>query len=304
MQHEGWSREVEEFARYVRLVQGASEHTIRAYVGDLVSLATYVQDHGSGGPDELSVTDLRAWLADLSARGASRGTLARRTAAVRAFYDWCRRTGRVEVDPAARLVSPRRHRTLPSVLKVEQAAQMMSVADQNCAEDDPIRLRDRAMVELLYASGVRVGELVGLDVDDVDLAERIARVRGKGDKQRVVPFGLPARQAVRAWVDRGRPRLVGVRSGAALFVGRRGGRVDQREVRRVVRDLVTCVPGAPTISPHGLRHSAATHVLEGGADLRAVQELLGHSSLGTTQIYTHVSAERLRSAYEQAHPRA
>ncbi|MCL2782021.1 MAG: tyrosine-type recombinase/integrase, partial [Actinomycetia bacterium] len=169
---------------------------------------------------------------------------------------------------------------------------------------DPLGLRDQLIVELLYASGMRVGELVGLDIDDIDAERRVARVLGKGRKERSVPYGVPAARALDAWLRLGRPAFATERSGPALLLGARGGRIDQRVVRQVVHDRVRAVPGAPDMGPHGLRHTAATHLLEGGADLRVVQELLGHASLATTQLYTHVSVERLRRVYAQAHPRA
>ncbi len=207
-------------------------------------------------------------------------------------------------DPSVRLGAPRRSRTLPGVLAQQQAADLLDVAAVAADDGDPLHLRDRAALELLYASGIRVGELVGLDVDDVDLDRRTLRVVGKGDKQRVVPFGVPAAGAVRDWLAQGRPRLATTASGPALLLGRRGRRADPRQVRAAVHDLLSHVRDADDLGPHGLRHSAATHLLEGGADLRAVQELLGHATLATTQIYTHVSVERLKATYEQAHPRA
>lgn len=299
-----WAQDIAEFCRHLSLARNASPHTVRAYAADLRALATFAEQRGEPGPGAVTVRDLRAWLGEQSADGAARGTLARRTASVRAFYGWARRTGRVETDPSERLAAPKRLRTLPGVLKADQASALLDVATVASDDDDPVHLRNLAMLELLYASGIRVGELVGLDVDDIDTDLRLVRVLGKGGKQRTVPYGVPARDAVRAWFARGRPRLAVARSGPAAFLGRRGGRVDPREVRRVVHDLLAHVPGAPDLGPHGLRHSAATHLLEGGADLRSVQELLGHASLGTTQIYTHVSPERLRRSYEQAHPRA
>jgi len=171
-------------------------------------------------------------------------------------------------------------------------------------ELEPIALRDRLIVELLYATGIRVGELCGLDLDDVDRDRRVLRVTGKGDKERSTPFGGPAVSALNAWIAHGRPELATDRSGPALLLGRRGGRIDPRQARTAVHDALAAVPGAPDMGPHGLRHSAATHLLEGGADLRVVQELLGHSSLATTQIYTHVSVDRLRAVHDRAHPRA
>jgi len=299
-----WAGEIAEFCRHLELARNASAHTVRAYRGDLLALAAYADAVGLSAPASITVRDLRAWLGEQSARGAARGTLARRTASIRAFYAWARRTGRVVDDPAVRLAAPRRQRTLPGVLKADQAGAMLGIAQVAADDDDPVRLRNLAILELLYGSAIRVGELVALDVDDLDLDQRLMRVLGKGGKERTVPYGIPARDAVRDWLRRGRPRLSGSASGPAAFLGRRGARVDPREVRRVVHAMVAHVPDAPDLGPHGLRHSAATHLLEGGADLRSVQELLGHASLGTTQIYTHVSAERLRSSYEQAHPRA
>jgi integrase/recombinase XerC len=190
------------------------------------------------------------------------------------------------------------------VLRAQQAQQLMDLAAVAADDDDPVHLRDRAALELLYASGMRVGELTGLDVDDVDLSGGTARVLGKGDKERIVPFGAPAADALEQWLRTGRPRLATPQSGAALFLGRRGRRVGQRQVREALHQLLAHLPDVADMGPHGLRHSAATHLLEGGADLRAVQEILGHSSLATTQVYTHVSIDRLRAAYQQAHPRA
>ena len=207
-------------------------------------------------------------------------------------------------DPAALLASPRRGRPLPSVLRADQAEQMLDSAAVAADDGNPVALRDRATAELMYAAGIRVGELVAIDVADLDPHRRSVRVLGKGAKERIVPYGLPAARALDDWLERGRPRLATAGSGSALFLGRRGGRVDQRAVRESVHRMIRRVPDAPDISPHGLRHSAATHLVEGGADLRTVQELLGHATLATTQIYTHVSVERLRATYEQAHPRA
>lgn len=286
---DAWEADTGEFARHLEMVQGASVHTLRAYTGDLRALATYARAHGLARPQDVTLADLRGWLGEQAAAGAARGTLARRTASCRAFFAWAALRG---------------GQGLPSVLKADQAAQMLAVAEVAGDDDDPVHLRNRALLELLYASGIRVGEAVRLDVDDLDLSERVARVLGKGGKERTVPFGLPAREALREWIERGRPRLATPASGPAAFLGRRGTRVDQREVRRVVHEILRHVPTAPDMGPHGLRHSAATHLLEGGADLRSVQELLGHASLGTTQIYTHVSPERLRRSFEQAHPRA
>ncbi|QYH19545.1 tyrosine recombinase XerC [Corynebacterium aquatimens] len=299
---------VEDFADHARLVLGRSENTVRGYQSDLAQLAGKVDTF-----DQFTLDALRRWLADAVHEGKARSTLARRTAAVRAFSTWAYHQGFLDQDVAARLVTPKITRPLPTVLRQDAAVALVEDPasrkagdkdkdnDQDKAES-PEQLRDRAMLELLYATGIRVGELTGLDMGDVDLDRRIAKVTGKGNKQRVVPFGIAAAEAVEAWTGRGRPALV-AGAEAALFVGSRGKRIDQRQVRRIV-ERAAADTGAGDATPHSLRHSAATHLLEGGADLRVVQELLGHSSLQTTQIYTHVSAQRLKRVYEQAHPRA
>ncbi len=246
---------------------------------------------------------MRSWLANQQTRGRARTTLARRATAVRVFGAWTVRTGRLQADPAAGLGSPKSHRTLPPVLGHDDVRQLLDAAAEHAVGGGALAARDVAVLELLYATGIRVGELCGLDVDDLDDGRRVVRVLGKGRKERTVPYGVPAERALRAWLAQ-RPRLARQGSGPALFLGARGGRIDQRAVRALVHDRLAEVPGAPDLGPHGLRHTAATHLLEGGADLRSVQELLGHASLATTQIYTHVSADRLRAAYTQAHPRA
>ena len=296
---------VEEFAEHLRLGRERSEHTIRAYVADARSLLVHLADSSPGATiAELDLRTVRSWLAKYSAAGAARTSMARRTSSVRTFGKWLERVGAVQIGPAERLSAPSSHRTLPGVLRHNQAAQALAAAESGAAELDPIALRDRLIVELLYATGVRVGELCGLDLDDVDTDRRLIRVLGKGNKERSAPFGVPAAQALDGWLVSGRPALVGARSGAALLLGKRGGRLDQRQARTAVHEVLDTVPGGPGLGPHGLRHTAATHLLEGGADLRVVQELLGHASLATTQIYTHVSVERLRAVHDQAHPRA
>jgi integrase/recombinase XerC len=292
-----------DFARHLRSERGRSEHTTRAYLGDLRHLVDFAARQGIGELGQVRLADLRTWLGEQADRGASRATIARRAAAARTFFGWAERTGRVATDPSVRLVAPRRTKSLPGVLKQQEASAMLDLAAVRADDADPIHLRDRAALELMYASGIRVGELVSLDVDDVDLGQHTVRVMGKGAKERVVPFGLPAARAVEAWLG-ARPQLVTPQSGAALLLGRRGRRADARQVRSAVHELLSHLPDAPDLGPHGLRHSAATHLLEGGADLRMVQEMLGHASLATTQIYTHVSVDRLRRSYEQAHPRA
>jgi integrase/recombinase XerC len=304
---------LESFARHLAAERGHSQHTVRAYVGDVRSLLSHAAAQGIDDPADLDVRVLRSWLAGQSAGGAARSSIARRVASAKAFTAWCRRRGLAPTDPGQLLGTPRPHRPLPAVLRQEQAARLMTTDGSSSPTDpgvgrpaagDPVTVRDRAVLELLYATGVRVGELVGLDVDDYDDDRRVVRVLGKGRKERSVPLGAPAAGALEDWLRTGRSALVRADSGPALFLGIRGGRLDQRAVRRLVHQRLAMVDGAPDLAPHGLRHTAATHLLEGGADLRSVQEMLGHATLASTQIYTHVSVERLRATYEQAHPRA
>ena len=296
---------LDEFDEYLALQRGRSAHTRRAYLGDLRSLFAFLAERAPGsGLQALSLPLLRSWLAAAAGAGAARTTLARRTSAVKAFTAWALRCGLLSDDPAARLQVPKARRTLPAVLRQDQALAAMAAAKSGSQQGDPLALRDRLVVELLYATGIRVSELCGLDVDDVDIGHRLLRVLGKGNKQRSAPFGEPAAEALQGWLADGRPALATAESGSALLLGARGRRLDVRQARTVVHQTVAAVAGAPDIGPHGLRHSAATHLLEGGADLRVVQELLGHSSLATTQLYTHVTIARLRAVHDQAHPRA
>jgi integrase/recombinase XerC len=291
---------VDDFGRHLLAVRDRSEHTIRAYRADVVSLLEHAVGMGCVNPADLDLTVLRGWLARLRASGAARSSLARRAASARTFTGWAHRAGLTTTDVGAPLASPRAHRGLPTVLRADQAADLVGPPGD---EADPVLLRDRTMLELLYATGVRVGELCGLDLADVDHGRRLVRVRGKGNRERSVPYGVPAQRAIDDWLRHGRPALAGTASPEALLLGARGGRLLPTVARRSVARHARAA-GLPRTSPHGLRHSAATHLLEGGADLRAVQELLGHASLASTQLYTHVSAERLRAAYRQAHPRA
>ncbi len=289
------------YEEHLRWQRDLSAHTVRGYVGDAIWLLDHLVRRGGARIEDLDLATLRSWLAHNRTRGAGRATIARRAAAARSFTRWLRRSGLTAEDVGLRLVSPKAHRTLPEVLAPDQAR---AVVDSAAGAEDPVGLRNAVVLELLYASGIRVSELVGLDVDDVDRGRRLLSVFGKGRKERNVPYGAPAERALDAWLTRGRPALATDRSGPALLLGVRGGRLDPREARRTVHTAVTAAPGAPDIGPHGLRHSVATHVLEGGADLRLVQELLGHASLATTQLYTHVTVDRLRAVHARAHPRA
>lgn len=298
------TRVLGDYERHLAAERGLAAHTVRAYVGDLAGLLEHLHRLGHDDVAGLDLRALRSWLAQQQSTGRSRTTIARRATAARVFTAWLARTGRVQVDPGSSLASPRAHRTLPAVLRADEARDLVEAAAALADDGSPSGLRDVAMLELLYATGIRVGELTGLDVDDLDEERRVVRVLGKGGKERAVPYGAPAARAVECWLGDGRPGLVTAGSGPAMFLGLRGGRIDQRAVRTLVHRRIADVPGAPDIGPHGLRHSAATHLLEGGADLRSVQELLGHASMATTQLYTHVTTERLRRAYQQAHPRA
>ncbi len=301
---EAYALALVDFERFLTAERGRSTNTARAYVADVGQLLSRAAAEGRDRLDQLDLDLLRGWLAAMTRAGLARSTMARRASAARTFTGWAARTGRMTHDPSTRLSAPRREQHLPTVLRAEQAAALLDLATVRADDAEPAHVRDRAALELLYGTGIRVAELVGLDVDDVDLDRGVLRVVGKGDKQRTVPFGLPAGRAVREWLARGRPRLVRDGSGPALLLGQRGRRWDQRQVRTLVHDLLRETGMGVDASPHALRHSAATHMLDGGADLRSVQELLGHASLATTQVYTHVSVERLRRSYEQAHPRA
>ena len=285
---------IEDFADFQLQVKGRAEATVRGYRADLKNLAQDIDTFA-----DFNLNNLRQWLGNAVAEGKARATLARRTASVKAFSTWAEREGYLSRDVAARLVTPKVGQHLPTVMALQQAGELVGNA---VSVDEAHFQRDSAILELLYATGMRVAELVRLDIGDVDFTRSTARVTGKGNKQRVVPFGAAATDALQQWIDGGRTELARGDT-EAIFVGSRGARIDQRQVRRIV-EKAAAVTGTSGLTPHGVRHLAATHLLEGGADLRVVQELLGHSSLSTTQIYTHVSAKRLKQVYTQAHPRA
>ena len=287
------------FAGHLRDELGRSEHTVRAYSGDVGALLSYLVDRHVDDVSELDLGLLRGWLAHRRGADAAPSTLARQVASVRAFTAWLARQGVVPTDPGARLSGPTVPRNPPTVLRQEQAEALCTVDGDGPVE---VVVRDRVVLELLYGTGVRVSELCGLDLADVDEGRRLIRVMGKGGRQRSVPFGIPAERALRQYLAVSRPKLIAAET-SALLLGVRGGRLHPSSVRRLLRRSRTRAQ-VPEVTPHDLRHSAATHLLEGGADLRSVQELLGHASIDSTQIYTHVSAERLRGAFNQAHPRA
>lgn len=296
------SEAAERYLRYVADVRRLSPATVRAYRSDLTDLADAV------GPTRVQDVDLemlRNWMWRASERGDARSTLARRAAAVRTFFAWALDANLIDTDPAVRLVAPKRGRTLPKVASADGLTQLLDELGQSAgAGGDAVDLRDHAMLELLYGAALRVSELCALDLTDLDNGRRTARVWGKGAKERVVPYGGAAARALDAYLVRGRPALaVTDTARSALFLGVRGARIGSRTVYDVVARRVGALTGG-SVGPHALRHSGATHLLDGGADLRSVQEMLGHASLGTTQIYTHVSSERLTASYRLAHPRA
>ena len=318
------------FERYLRSERSLSPHTVRAYTGDIYALLEHASRQGVQAPEGLGVAELRGWLAVQHTSGTARATLARRGAAARSFTAFAHRRGWLATDPGSRLGALKTRRTLPHVLHQGEMAAVLTGLDKASRQaeaaataGDPaamaaghspdatsqrtqaaVALRDAAVLELFYATGIRVSELCGLDPVHLDQSRRTVRVRGKADKERTVPVGVPALAAVDRWLAAGRTVLATAASGPALFLGVRGGRLDPRTARRIVHDRLREAGASRDTGPHGIRHSAATHLLEGGADLRSVQEILGHSSPATTQIYTHVSIERLKSSYRQAHPRA
>ena len=302
---ENYEKLVEAFTRHLEVERSLSVHTIRAYLGDLESLLTHLETIGVLDISQLELVHLRSWLANQQIKGGARTTLSRRAVSVRLFTKWAVKNKYLAKDIAATLATPKGHRILPEVLEIADAKTAMdSLATRAAEEETPISLRDVAMVELLYATGARVAELCGLDLSDVDYDRQTIRVLGKGNKERTIPLGNPAMKALNAWIKDGRDLVKKAQSEDAVFLGARGKRIDQRTVRTVVYNALEAIEGIERMGPHALRHSAATHLLEGGADLRTVQEILGHASLATTQIYTHVSTERLQKAFKQAHPRA
>ena len=293
------------FQRHLEVERNLSVHTVRAYMGDLTSLVEHLEKLGLSDISALELSHLRSWLANQAVKGGARTTLSRRATSVRLFTKWAFKNKYCAGDVGLTLATPKGHRTLPEVLDVNNAKLAMdSMATRAAEEESPLSLRDVAMVEILYATGARVGELCGLDVGDIDYNRNTIRVLGKGNKERVIPVGRPAMKALEVWLADGRETLMTNQSAQAVFLGARGKRIDQRTVRSVVYEALSAIEGIERMGPHALRHSAATHLLEGGADLRTVQEILGHASLATTQIYTHVSTERLQKVFKQAHPRA
>lgn len=293
------------YSHYLVNEKALSAHTVRAYLGDLDSFVEHLANNGANEITDISLPLIRSWLATQQVRGGARTTLSRRAVSIRLFTKWATKRGYMATDVGATLATPKPHRTLPGVLTQGDAVTALDSLATRAAEfDTPTSIRDVAIVELLYATGARVSEVCGLDLEDLDFHRNTIRVLGKGNKERMIPMGAPAVKALNTYINEARPQLANDKSARALFLGARGKRIDQRAVRTIVYEALSALEGVESMGPHALRHSAATHLLEGGADLRTVQEILGHSSLATTQIYTHVSTDRLRQAFKQAHPRA
>ncbi|CAB4340297.1 unannotated protein [freshwater metagenome] len=293
------------YSHYLTAEKALSAHTVRAYLGDLDSFIDHMGRNGISDIADINLPLIRSWLSTQQVRGGARTTLSRRATSIRLFTKWATKRGYLASDVGSTLATPKPHRTLPGVLTQGDAVTALDSMATRAAEfDTPTSIRDVAIVELLYATGARVSEVCGLDLEDLDFNRNTIRVLGKGNKERMIPMGAPAVKALNTYINTARPLLANDKSARALFLGARGKRIDQRAVRTIVYEALAALEGVERMGPHALRHSAATHLLEGGADLRTVQEILGHSSLATTQIYTHVSTERLRQAFKQAHPRA
>jgi integrase/recombinase XerD len=286
-----------DFLAYLELERGLSRNTLEAYRSDLLQFGGFLERRGLCATDATH-SDLAAFLAELS--DAAAATLGRKVACLRSFYRHLRREGLIEHDPTADLHGPRKTQRLPRVLTRHEVACLL----REPKGTEPLALRDRALLEVMYACGLRVSEVTGLELGDVDLEEGMLRARGKGSKERLVPIGRQAIAALSAYAGRGRPALLGLRTESKLFLNRRGGGLSRQGLYKIVQGHARGAGLQDRMSPHTLRHSFATHLLAGGCDLRSLQEMLGHADLATTQVYTHLSAERLKDAYFSAHPRA
>ena len=309
---------LDDYLSHVAVERGYSPHTVAAYRSDLIELIAFTEARGSTDAAAIDLPLLRDWLWAATERGLARTSIARRAASARGFTAWLTRRGLLDADPGMRLKAPRAQRTLPRVVTEQAVTDVLATLSARAAGGAPTEVRDLAIIELLYASALRVSELVGLDLSDVDRRRRVVRVLGKGSKERMVPYGAPAARAIDRYLDESRPKIIANASEnaassnaasapaatSAVFLGARGARMGVRSVYGLVAAILAEIPGTGPSGPHAFRHTAATHLLDGGADLRAVQEFLGHASLGTTQIYTHVSSERLKQSYRTAHPRA
>lgn len=291
---------VDRFLRSLTLERGLSEHTVRAYRQDLLRFTSFVESAGITEITDLSLDTLRDWLWQRKQDGCATSTLARITTTLKSFFRWADETMPEMTDLGSRLRSPKVGRRLPRVITHDQISEILAKANMRADTGEPAELRDAAILELLYATGIRVSELCSLKLEDVDQQQRTARVLGKGNKERVVPYGAPASKAITRYLEEGRPKT----DSRELFLSDTARPLNTRTVYGLVAKVLEDAPGGGPRGPHAFRHTAATHLLDGGADLRVVQEMLGHASLSSTQVYTHVSAERLKQTYKTAHPRA
>lgn len=303
-------RALENFVRYLKYEKFRSPHTIAAYQQDITAFMAFALRQGARELEEIDITMVRSWLASQHAHNASRNSLARHSSSLRVFFAWAEEDGLITANPTLILANPKREKHLPEVLNEQQIQQLIDQVSQQIANDpnDAKNLRLLAVIEILYSSGIRISELTQLDLSSINRSENTFRVIGKGNKERVVPLGKPALKALSQWVTRGRPQWFKNnpqgRVEPALFIGPRGRRANSRQIREDLTRALHSIENTEASGAHVFRHSAATHLVDGGADIRTVQELLGHSSLATTQIYTHVSVERLTNTYNKAHPRA
>lgn len=295
---------VARFLHELEAARDASVHTVRAYRGDLDLFVQSLRVAEATELADITLEDCRSWVWGMSTAGDAATSIGRRVSAVKSFFQWAHARGDIPANVAVRLSSPKKPAHLPRVVAASAMGHVLDDLTTRAQTGDPIAVRDLAMWELLYASAIRVSELVGITLADIDWTDSTVRVMGKGSKERIVPFGVPARDALVAYRDDARTALPVDPSNNHFFVGARGKQLSTRTVYGVVSAIIGAMPGTGPKGPHILRHTAATHLLDGGADLRSVQEILGHSSVGTTQIYTHVSSERLKKAYASAHPRA
>lgn len=305
MTNSWYSKNLKEFLDYLKIEKNRSENTLRSYQTDLELLMEFLTNKGVSEWNKSTTDLIKEWVIDLKKKNISNTTIARRISSVKVFFGFLVKRNIIETNPTLKLISPKLNKVLPNVLGQKQAEQLLTQAAKVEIEEEvkEVRIRDYAILEVLYSTGIRVSELVGLNLEDINFSNLTLKVLGKGRKERFVPFGIPARDAIDKYLEESRDKF-NSKNIEALFLGQRGNRLNVRQVRRILNKAMTQIENGKEISPHDLRHSAATHMLEAGADLRIVQELLGHSSLATTQKYTHVTIERLREVFANAHPRA
>ena len=305
MTNSWYSKTLEKFLDYLIIEKNRSDNTIRSYQTDIELLFEFLTSRGLSSFKEIQTDFIKEWIVSLKKNNISNTTISRRISSIKVFFNFLVKNNLIEINPTLKIIAPKLNKVLPNILGQKQADQLLTQAAiyEVQEESQEVRIRDYAILEVLYSTGIRVSELVGLDVEDINFSNLTLKVLGKGKKERFVPFGIPAREAIDKYLKDSRNSL-NDKNSQALFLGLRGKRLNVRQVRRILNKAMDQIENSKEVSPHDLRHSAATHMLEAGADLRIVQELLGHSSLATTQKYTHVTIERLREVFANAHPRA